>query len=177
MMDRLLLILDQNKIDPSVSADNRDAYFLRRAARVVLYDENSAIALMYAAQKDYYKLPGGGIDDGEEVQQALERELMEETGCVAKIVKELGIVEEWRDSDSMHQVSYAFSATKTAQDSLPNFTQSEIDEGFELRWVKNIDEAIRLTESNAQRSDVSVSFMAQRDTAILRESKLVHPSF
>lgn len=167
-MDKIILTLDQHKIDPTVSADDRENYYARRAARAVLTDENGQVALMYAGQKQYYKLPGGGIDEGEEIIEALERELMEETGCVAEIERELGIVIEWRDFDKMHQISYAFTATKLRQDSAPAFTPSEIDEGFEFRWVADIDEAIKLVEAQADNVDTRLRFMSQRDAAILR---------
>lgn len=170
-MNNVILTLDQNKIDPNVSAENRENYYVRRAARAVLKDENGQIALMYAGQRKYYKLPGGGIDEGEEVAEAMARELLEETGCTAEIVKDLGIVLEWRDFDKMHQISYAFKATKLSQDSSPDFTQSELDEGFEVRWVSDIDEAIQLVESEVGHDDVEVKFMAQRDAAILRAAK------
>ncbi len=176
-MNKVILTLDQHKIDPSVSTDNRENYYVRYAARAVLYDADGKVAIMYAGQKKYYKLPGGGINEGEEMAEALARELMEETGCVAKIVKNLGTTEEWRDFDSMHQISYAFSAIKITQDSPPTFTQGEIDKGFELRWAPNIDEAIKLVESNIADKDVRVSFMAQRDTAILRAAVSINRDF
>ena len=170
-MNKVILTLDQHKIDPSVPADDRENYYERRAARAVLRDRNGKVALMYASKRQYYKLPGGGIDDGEEVIEALSRELMEETGCIAKIAQNLGITEEWRDFDKMHQISYAFAAEVISQDTPPAFTQSEIEEGFELYWTTNIDSAIGLVESNNNNEDVRVSFMSQRDTAILAKAK------
>lgn len=170
-MNNVILTLDHNKIDPTVSAENRENYFVRRAARAVLNDENGQIALLYAGQRKYYKLPGGGIDEGEEIFAAMARELLEETGCIAEIVQDLGIVIEWRDFDTMHQISYAFKAVKIRQDFSPSFTQSELDEGFEIRWVSDIDEAIRLVESEVGHDDIEVKFMAMRDTAILRAAK------
>lgn len=170
-MNNVILTLDQHEIDASVPADDRENYYVRRAARAVLKDEAGRVALMYAVQRKYYKLPGGGIDEGEEIAEAMAREILEETGCVADVVQDLGIVIEWRDFDKMHQISYAFEAVKTSQDSSPNFTQSEIDEGFEVRWTTDIDEAIRLVEGEVTHEDIEVKFMAQRDTAILRAVK------
>ena len=96
------------------------------------------------------------------------RELLEETGCAAEIVQDLGVVVEWRDFDMMYQISHAFKAIKSNQVSSPSFTQSELEEGFEIRWVSDIDEAIRLVEGKTGHDDVEVRFMALRDTAILR---------
>lgn len=170
-MNKVILTLDQHAIDPSVSAENREDYYVRHAARAVLKDESGRVALMYAGQRKYYKLPGGGIDDGEEIAEAMSRELLEETGCTANIIQELGTVIEWRDFDKMHQISYSFEAVKTNQESSPNLTQSELDEGFEVKWVTDIDEAIRLVEGEIMHDDIEVSFMAKRDAAILRAAK------
>lgn len=88
-------------MDSHVATDNREYYFERKAVRAVLIDHNERVALLHAKQRDYYKLPGGGIDEGEDSYKALERELIEETGATAKITKELGQVIEWRDYKQM----------------------------------------------------------------------------
>ena len=167
-MDKIILLLDQHEIDPSVNIEDRDNYFYRRAVRAVLRDENGKVALMYAALGDYYKLPGGGVDEGESLDDALARELLEETGCKIIVKKELGIVLEWRDFVRMHQASYAYEANVDGDIGNPSFTQSELDEGFELRWINSIDEAIKLVHDNAKRDDLGSVFLAKRDVAILR---------
>lgn len=167
-MNNVILTLDQNVIDPNASVEDRAHYQIRHAARAVLKDENGRVALMFAGQRQYYKLPGGGIDEGEDVLEALARELLEETGCTAKVTGEIGIVEEWRNFEELHQISYAFSTTKVEQVSSPAFTQSELEEGFEVRWATDINEAIQLVEEKVSHEDIHVRFMAQRDTAILR---------
>ncbi len=167
-MNNVILTLDQRDTDSNVSAENRANYRLRYAARAVLKDEFGKVALMYAGQRQYYKLPGGGIDDGEKISEAMARELMEETGCKAEVIGEIGIVEEWRDYDELHQISYAFTATKTEQVGDPDFTQSELDEGFEVRWIDSLNEAMQLVEAHSSHENVEVRFMAQRDAAILR---------
>ncbi len=167
-MNNIILVLDEHEVDSTVSAENRANYYVRRAARAVLKDEDGKVALMFAGQRKYYKLPGGGIDVGEEVSGAMARELLEETGCTAEVTGEIGIVEEWRDYDELHQISYAFTAIKKDQIAPPAFTQGELDEGFEVRWVNGIDLAIRLVGAEVSHKDVEVRFMAQRDVAILK---------
>jgi len=170
-MSRTILILDEHEMTSSVDTNDRDSYYFRRAVRAVLSDKNGQIALMYAKQRDYYKLPGGGVDEGEDLEAALSRELLEETGSRATITEELGEVVEWRDFDQMNQVSFAYKAILVGEPDKPDFTQSEIDEGFEVRWVVNLDEAIKLVEATTAHDDMEVTFMSKRDAAILRASR------
>lgn len=166
-MGKIILTLDEREITSIVNANDRNSYYFRRAVRAVLSDKNGQIALMYAKQGDYYKLPGGGVDEGEDLAAALSRELLEETGSRATVTKELGEVIEWRDFDQMNQVSFAYKAILIGGPIKPNLTQSEIDEGFEVRWVVNLDKAIKLVESGTSHEDLEVIFMSKRDAAIL----------
>lgn len=170
-MSRTILILDEHEMTSSVDTNDRDSYYFRRAVRAVLSDRNGQIALMYAKQRDYYKLPGGGVDDGEDLKTALNRELLEETGCKATVTAEIGKVIEWRDFDKMNQVSYAYKVILVGEPDKPDFTQSEIDEGFEVHWATNLDEAIALVESTKAHAEIDLVFMSKRDAAILRASR------
>ena len=57
----------------------------RKAVRIVLLDENGDVALGYYAPAEHrfggYNIPGGGVNDGEDIHGALIRESKEETGC------------------------------------------------------------------------------------------------
>jgi len=63
----------------------------RKAARAVLVDDDGRVAVMALDKFDFYMLPGGGIEDGEDAQTACIREMKEETGCECIITGELGI--------------------------------------------------------------------------------------
>ena len=56
--------------------------------------KNGKIAMMHSLKYDYYKLPGGGIEEGEELHDTLVREVKEESGLVVKTdtIKEYGVV-------------------------------------------------------------------------------------
>jgi 8-oxo-dGTP diphosphatase len=163
-----IAVIDHRDVDPMVSIDERPSYYVRHAARAVIADDDGNIALIYAKQRNYYKLPGGGIEEGEDIHEALRREIMEEIGCNATIGDELGTVEEWRDFQEMHQISHCFVAQIVGSKGAPAFTESEAEEGFEVVWAEDIDAAIKLVESiDDAVVDNEVISMTRRDAAIL----------
>jgi 8-oxo-dGTP pyrophosphatase MutT (NUDIX family) len=170
-MSEIIITLDQHEMDPTVSIEDRKSYYVRHAARAVLLDKSGRVVLMHAQNRDYYKLPGGGIDEGEEVEIALAREILEETGATADIIQNLGTVVEWRDFKKFNQFSHAFKALLKEQASSPTLTESELEEGFEAEWIENLDEAIKLITAQENRDDLDIIFMSKRDSAILRSAK------
>jgi len=55
---------------------------VRKAVRTILIENNDVLAIKYKkdVNKDYYDIPGGKIEDGENSLQASIREFKEETG-------------------------------------------------------------------------------------------------
>lgn len=68
-----LAVIKQQDIDPDTIQVDTSSFRKRDAARAVLLDQNDQVYLMYVAVHGYHKLPGGGIDEGESVEQALAR--------------------------------------------------------------------------------------------------------
>lgn len=167
-MDKTILTLDQNDNDNRIDTSLRSDYRIRHAARAVVTDSDGGVALLHARVRDYYKLPGGGIDDNEDIKTALARELIEEIGSTANIIEELGKIVEWRDWNKLKQISYCFKAVLIGGKGTPAFTQEEIDEGFEVVWTHSIDEALMLVGSGIDSEDIHVKFMTVRDKAILQ---------
>ncbi len=170
-MSEIIITLDQHEMDPTVSIEDRKNYYVRQAARAVLVDEIGRVILMHAHTRGYYKLPGGGIEEGEEIEVALARELLEETGATADIIQNLGTVVEWRDFKKFNQFSHAFKALLKEQESSPALTESELEEGFEAEWIESLDEAIKLITAQEDHDDLDIMFMSKRDSAILRSAK------
>ncbi|MCV5389675.1 NUDIX domain-containing protein, partial [Escherichia coli] len=84
--------------------------FQRNAARAIVLDGEDVL-LLYTERYHDYRLPGGGIDEGEDVIAGLVRELEEEAGAQnIHSIKPFGIFEEFRpwykdDADVMHMIS------------------------------------------------------------------------
>lgn len=141
----------------------------RRASRAVVFDADNNVALLHATKKHFHKLPGGGIEQGEDVEAALRREISEEIGCMIKNLRELGMVEEYRNQWALHQTSYCFLADLDGAKGAPHLEKDEIADGFETRWI-SIDEAIKILESEAPVEDYEGKFIQLRDLTLLKEA-------
>ncbi|HMM62118.1 MAG TPA: NUDIX domain-containing protein [Candidatus Saccharibacteria bacterium] len=123
-------------------------YDTRLGARAILLDRSLRIALMHVANHNYYKLPGGGVDEGEDLKTALKRELFEEVGANSlEVLSEIGQVDEYRDEWEMKSEHHCFIVRLTGPTVEPHRTDKEIAHGYATVWAKGIDEAIGLVES------------------------------
>lgn len=111
------------------------AYHVRKAARAVVINDRDEIALLFVANGNYHKLPGGGIENNETIYDALKREVEEEVGTMIEDIEELGMTLEYRGEVGHLQISYGYKAKATGELKDPSYTEAEINDGFVLRWV------------------------------------------
>lgn len=103
---------------------------------------------MHVVNHDYYKLPGGGVDENEDLETALKRELIEEVGAnLVEVMSEIGQVDEYRDEWDMKSEHHCFLTRLTGPTVEPNRTDKELAHGYETVWAKGINEAISLVRS------------------------------
>jgi 8-oxo-dGTP pyrophosphatase MutT (NUDIX family) len=141
----------------------------REASRAIVFDKEKNIALLNVTKKNFHKLPGGGIEEGEDVEAALRREVLEEIGCSIENIRELGIVEEYRGKFELHQISYCFLADIRGEKGSPSFEGDEIEDGFQPVWV-NFKDAIKTLEGEVNVEDYEGKFIHLRDLTLLREA-------
>lgn len=116
---------------------------IRLGARGIIIASDGKIAIFNKANKNEYKLPGGGIDDKEIPEETFKREALEETGCEIEIIRSLGTIEEHKSLDNFKQISYIFVAKVINNKHKLNLTQKEQDEGARLMWLEDT-EALKL---------------------------------
>ncbi len=165
-----LLIINEQDIVPNAPVVDTSNFRKREAARAVVSDSTGKVALLRVGLYDYHKLPGGGIDEGEDIPTALERELLEEIGCKAEVTGEVGEIVEYRDQFELVQTSYCFTATQVGEKSDPDFTEKELREQFSIVWADDIDSAIALLQQD-EPTNYEGKFIKVRDLTLLKAAK------
>ncbi len=165
-MEELIVITDLEVVGQE-SIEEIEKY--RHASRAVLLDENELVPILYVAKRDFHKLPGGGVEEGEDLIEALRRECIEEIGCEIEVDCEIGQTVETRRKKHLHQTCYGYLGKVTKNLGVLNFTQEEIDDGYEVKWVP-IDKAIELLH-NDDPTDYNAKFIRLRELAILEKAK------
>lgn len=163
---KLLREIKHGELFPDSDQEAPTTYSHRRAARAIVTNDLGEVALLYVGKYGYHKLPGGGIEDGENIAQALQRELLEEIGCRAEVAGEVGKIIEYRDAWGMMQTSYCYLAKQVGIAGAPDFTEKELNEGFRIVWAKNMDDAIKLLENDTPQ-DYGGRFISARDRTFL----------
>ena len=154
----------------NVSEEEVRGYRTREAGRAVVFDEEGNVALLHVSKENYYKLPGGGIEDGEDKISALYRECQEEIGCDVEIINELGYIVEHRKIFTLKQTSYCYLAKVKGPKGKPDFTESKKAKGFEVVWL-SYEEAIRVLNESRAVSIEGGSYIVPRDIAFIEEAR------
>ena len=164
MSDKLDLTISDTDFDPSYIMGDVSSYATRIAARGIVLD-GEKIAILKVSKLGFYKLPGGGVEEGETPEIAFKREIMEEVGCDCEISSNLGKIEEYRDGFKLKQTSHVFVSDLVGIVGSNHLEPDELAEGFEVMWVTPV-EAIKLLQSSTP-TDYEGKFIIKRDLAII----------
>ncbi len=172
-MNRLLELRDSD-IFPDIQDINPTGFQEREAVRAVVTDDLSRVALLWVEKYNHHKLPGGGVEeeDGGSLEQTISREILEELGGEIEITGTVGTVFEYEGQVNKLRISHCYLAELTGQVAEPCLTQREIDDGQEIRWAQDIEEAISIIEVDKP-SDYIGQFIRVRELAFLRAAALL----
>ena len=137
----------------------------RYTARAIV--KNGDLYAVICSEKFHpYSLPGGGVDEGENIITALKREMLEETGCACKKISELGMVKENRARADYTQCSYYY-VVEADSVGAPKFTEEETNSGTTLQW-HTLPEMIKLI-NELEPKTYQQQYLKARDVAALNE--------
>lgn len=134
----------------------------------LVLDQNNDVVLIelyrFGQHERLLELPAGAVESGESFKQAIEREILEETGYKGQL-SEIGkhfIAAE-------HGVTrHVFVAQKSVQVAPPSPEQSEIDEGAIVRVVSL--ETFRALVRSGKLTETGAAFMALDYLGLLQKS-------
>lgn len=168
-MKLLLTIRDEDVLAGDIEIPVGE-FKLRKAARAVLLDDNDFVYLLDVAKQGYHKLPGGGIEEGEDIETALSRELLEEVGCEAKIIAAIGEIKEYRSFQKLDHTSYCYLARQVGTKQASALEEDELADGMQEMKARNIDDAIMILQQDTPHNDAG-RFIQRRDICFLLAAK------
>ena len=152
--------------------ENKDKIKIKKAARTVIFDNNGMTPIINVRNGEYYKIPGGGIEEDEDEETAAIREAKEESGCDVEILDKVGeqeFLDESLKYGSMIHHSVCFLAKLIGEKKETNFNEWEKSNDFKMSWV-TFEEAYKLFESS-NIEDFFGKNINQRDYEFLKKAK------
>jgi len=114
---------------------------IRRASRAIILRAGE-IAMVKSEREGFYKFPGGGIENGETREDALCREVREETGLIVQhdSIRPFGLIREVHSDQFRHgcvfeQISYYYRCRVLNRMDSPELDDYESELGFRLAFV------------------------------------------
>ena len=156
------------------SKDNNNMT-IRYGARGIVEGKDGKIAVIYKKNKNEYKLPGGGVDKGEDFKEAFKRECIEEIGCIIENVEYLFDIEEDHINDNFKQISKVYISKVKEKLESNNLTEQEKEEGLEYLWLdkkealEKMKECIKNLKGSKYDNVYRTKFVVGRDIRIMEK--------
>ena len=146
----------------------------RNIVRAIVYDENRMFYFVRAVRDDEFgkatliETSGGGVENGEDLITAVQRELKEELGVYVDVVCKIGIVSDYYNLIHRHNINNYFLC-KIKLFGQKNLTQDEIEK-FHLSTLKMSYEEAVIEYENRKNSKLG-TLIANRELPVLHRAK------
>ena len=144
--------------------------FTRDSARSIII-RNGRVAMVHSMKYDYYKFPGGGIEEGENPVKAMIRETREEAGLVVvpESIKEYGLVHRIQRSGRDHtecfiQDNYYYLCAAEDEPVSQELDNYEAKESYRLEFI---DPATAIEKNRSVRKSPYNRMMFEREALVL----------
>jgi ADP-ribose pyrophosphatase YjhB (NUDIX family) len=146
----------------------------RVTGKSIILDSDGNIALVGNLVNDFYLLPGGGVEDGESIEDGVVRECLEEVGCNVTLGDLIGIIEDFRLRDSKHCITHCYCSKVIGDKTTQQLTSEEEKNGMHVKWISPEDALIIFEKQKVQLENGEVTFYNTgfnilRDLAFLKE--------
>ena len=146
----------------------------RNIVRAIVYAENRMFYFVRAVRDDEFgkatliETSGGGVENGEDLITAVQRELKEELGVSVDVVCKIGIVSDYYNLIHRHNINNYFLC-KIKSFGQKNLTQDEIEK-FHLSTLKMSYEEAVIEYENRKDSKLG-TLIANRELPVLHRAK------
>lgn len=153
-------------------------YIDRVTGKAIVFDKENKVALVGNKLNNFLLLPGGGIDDGENIQTGIARECLEEIGYTINILDEIGCVDDYRPREKKHCISYCYTARVSGDKGDIKHTENEVGIGMYTKWV-TLEEALgifkkqKLELESGKVAFYNTGFNIVRDLLFLEETEIM----
>jgi 8-oxo-dGTP diphosphatase len=152
---------------------------IRFAVRALCFNESGEVAIIHVKGKDnfglknYYELPGGGIEADETPEVALKREMAEELGVVVKDFQKLGVITYNFNILGLKTIAYYYACNFNGKRK-NNWTKVEKAQIDGILWLK--PSALEKLINETKVSNVG-KIIHQRELLALKEWKKSKKTF
>jgi len=123
--------------------------FIIRCRAVILY-ENKLLVVKHDKDFDYYALPGGHLEFGEDVKECLSREIIEELGVKPEIGRLL-YINTFIGKNNIQPMEFFFEVINGKDYlNIENIERSHSHELFEIYWASSFDDINILPQKFAE---------------------------
>ncbi len=156
-MDKIITLSDFD-IFPQKDITPVTEWKERKTVKIVLKNDQDKLAFVTNPIHGFYLLPGGGVEKGEDIFLAADRECWEEVGYSILNPEILGNIEEWRARDGVRYDTVCVTATAGVKIEDDLRTEDEKKNGLVVRWLSPAEASSILKRQVSKLRNEGVSF-------------------